>query len=150
MTSESKEISNDRESTDGFSGWAANTDSVVKKPLFTLAHLEKISNGNQVFLASMVNIFIEYMPVYVRDIRSAIVTQNCDLLKHSVHKIKPTIYDMEINSLKEVIKELTLLANTHKCTPKIHELVNLLDQTVSDIANQLKREFSANSGSSFE
>jgi signal transduction histidine kinase/response regulator of citrate/malate metabolism len=72
--------------------------------LYDLSGLEAISRGNQSFINKMVNMFCEQTPGMVRQMKESLNTDNLKKMSDIAHKMKPSIDNLKINSLKEDIR----------------------------------------------
>jgi HPt (histidine-containing phosphotransfer) domain-containing protein len=76
------------------------------QPLFDLSVLEKMSRGNQSFINKMMSIFIDVTNENTKKMEEALATDDWKTMKSLAHKIKPSIDQLEITSLKEIIRWL--------------------------------------------
>ena len=78
-----------------------NSDSEL--PLFNLETIQKMSRGNTEFVIKLLTIFIETANKSISDIEECIINNDWKTMKSIAHKIKPSINQLEIAPLKDII-----------------------------------------------
>jgi PAS domain S-box-containing protein len=86
----------------------ANTLSIQisEIPLFDLRNLVKISNGNQSLIRKMLLLFLEQTPGMLQQMEKALKEKNLQAISELAHKMKPSLDNLGIISLKEVVRKL--------------------------------------------
>jgi len=74
--------------------------------LYDLSELMIISRGDKAFTHKMIQLFVDQVPQTVKQISEALQQQDYTTLKAVVHRIKPSLANMGIHSLKDTIKEI--------------------------------------------
>ncbi|MGF2411361.1 MAG: Hpt domain-containing protein, partial [Ferruginibacter sp.] len=105
-----------------------------------LVKLNEIARGNKVFIDKMVNLFIEQIPASVEEMQDAYLNKNFDTVKRVAHRIKPSIDNMGINSLKTEVREIEVLALENQNSPKLIQLIQQLDSTLKKVVHALQSE----------
>lgn len=108
--------------------------------LYNLAKLNEIARGNKAFTDKMIRLFIKQVPVSVEEIQAAYLDRNFDIIKKTAHRIKPSIDNMGINSLKAEIREIETLAMENNNSPKLIQLIQHLDNTIKKVVEELRVE----------
>ncbi|QIH40038.1 PAS domain S-box protein [Flavobacterium sp. Sr18] len=83
-----------------------NLENSSTELLYNLKNLQDMSNGNKDFVIKMVAIFINQIIETIRNIDNAILENNFDELARLIHKIKPSIENLAIESIVNDIKYL--------------------------------------------
>ncbi len=109
--------------------------------LYDLTGLHEIARGNADFITKMVDIFVQQTPAAVEAIKTAYFTGELEIVKKTAHKIKPSIDNMRITSLKNEIREIELLAETNDKSARLEELISLLEKTITKVVDSLKKNY---------
>ena len=112
-------------------------NEMTEPALYDLTRLQGIAKGNEEFITKMVQLFLEHVPVAVDDIRKAGMNGDLTVIRALTHKIRPTIDNMGISALKEDLKVLEGLAGTGENIPRIHQLINRLDNIIGRVVTAL-------------
>lgn len=107
--------------------------------LYSLSKLEEISRGNKEFVKRMVKLFLEQVPVATEEIVYAYQHHELDKVKAIAHRIKPTIDNMEIHSLRNEIREIETLASKKKRSDRLENLIQLLQDVIGKVVADLSR-----------
>ncbi len=109
------------------------------KPLYSLEKLRNISNKNEAFVTKMVNIFCEQTPILLADMLDAMRSSNLEKIGNIAHKIKPSIDNLDIHRLKQVIRDIERTAKEGNHTA-LHPLVAEVEITLVNVIQQLRME----------
>ncbi|MFY8189119.1 MAG: Hpt domain-containing protein [Flavobacterium sp.] len=115
-----------------------------KQPLFDLSVLEKMSRGDQSFINKMMSIFIDVTKENTVKMEQFIAQDDWKNMKSVAHKIKPSIDQLEIKSLKEIIRWLeqydpesmsksTWTSHVTTTISVLNEVKNKFEQKISNI-----------------
>jgi HPt (histidine-containing phosphotransfer) domain-containing protein len=107
-------------------------------PLFNLTKLEKLSRGDDDFMSRMLGIFMREVPVTVQKLNDAIKRNDLLEVKALAHRLKPSINDMGISSLKEIIQETEDAAEEGNSTIPLKN-IPIIQHTVDEVMNQLRK-----------
>jgi two-component system, sensor histidine kinase len=111
-----------------------NQEITSAHPLYSLATLERIGKGDQVFIRRMIGLFLDQVTKSVDNIEQAYKSGDLLTVKSLAHRIKPTISNMEIHSLEEVIRELEQMPEDQSTQIRIEKLVKI----IKEVADQLQ------------
>jgi PAS domain S-box-containing protein len=75
----------------------------VNEPLYDLSQLEKMSRGNKEFVSKMISVFIDLTRESSDILNNALKSDDITTIKRIAHKIKPSIDQMGIATLKEEV-----------------------------------------------
>ncbi|MCC6720818.1 MAG: Hpt domain-containing protein [Bacteroidia bacterium] len=106
--------------------------------LYNLEQINLMAEGDNEFVKSMVNMFIEIAPDLIVKIKNGLVSGNYDEIKASAHKLKPSIDMMGIATLKNEIREIEKLAIERTDQYTLNNKIKHLDDTLTQVIAQLK------------
>lgn len=106
--------------------------------MYDLSQLEELAGGDQSFMRSMVDTFLEHTPGQLEEIKNA--RKNGDLASIGAlsHKIKPNIDLFGIVDLKQTIRDLEQMGKAGEDRPEIDEKLKELDQILQQAFDQLR------------
>lgn len=107
------------------------------KELYSLSKLNEIGRGNKDFIKKMISLFIDQTPAATDSIKSAYTSNDFSKVKAVAHRIKPSIDNMEIHSLKSEIRQIESLAGENQSSPELTSLINHLDLTITLVVEDL-------------
>jgi len=106
-------------------------------PLYDLAKLTDIAKGNEVFIKKMLQLFIDQVPSSVNEIKQALAAGDLAKIKSVAHRIKPSIDNMGIVTVKEDIRNIELNAAELQATGQLEKLISKLDAVVSQVVLEI-------------
>lgn len=116
------------------------TDSNLLKnndELYSLKKLKEISRGNKDFVKNMINVFIESASTSIEEMNVALKDNDIKTLKKIAHKLRPSVSNMQIKSLYNILKDVEFeaetLQNNGKLESKISEIEQILKQVMKKI-----------------
>jgi len=116
----------------------APTKTII--PLYDLSSLEKMSRGNKEFVTKMIKIFISLVAENTAALESALENDNIDSIKKIAHKIKPSIDQMGIASLTEVVRQIEKYdfntGTQDEFISMAQKLINVLRDVVIELENK--------------
>ncbi|PWT94985.1 MAG: hypothetical protein C5B52_18885 [Bacteroidetes bacterium] len=113
-----------------------NGSAIIK--LYDLSLLESIGKGNREFITRMLNLFIEQVPASIDEIKQSYQNNDLPKIKSVAHRIKPSIDNMGIASLKSEIREIEALAETGNKNERLSDLIRMLDCTLTKVIKQIR------------
>lgn len=112
-----------------------------KEPLYDLTYIKEVSRGNNDFLLKMVNIFCELVQSNTIILNNALKEQKIELLGATIHKMKPSIDQMGIISLKEKVRTIEKLASTKMFSKELVDLTELVISTLQKVVEEINKEY---------
>jgi two-component system, sensor histidine kinase len=106
--------------------------------LFSLRKLEDLGRESPTFLDRMLNLFIENTPAAVNDIKQAYENNDMDRVAAIAHRLKPSIDNLEINSIKSEIRELEKIAKTKDQPVRVEELIAHIESVTNRVVEELR------------
>lgn len=130
----------EKESRDAWSSSTKQTLPLVDQvPLYDLTPLKNMSRGNETFVAKMIEIFIQLAKENIATFESALLTDDVETIKKYAHKIKPSIDQMGITSLKEVVRKIEKYDLKAGSITELAELVGEQNNTLHKVILQLEK-----------
>jgi len=115
--------------------------------LYDLSKLWDISRGKHSFVEKMVNIFITETANAVRDMKDAYEKNDVEKISSIAHKIKPSLYNLNINSIREDILKLELFGKDGGGTEQdLKTLVDKVETVLTAVIEQMKKDVIVNPG----
>lgn len=110
--------------------------------LYDLKMVEAISGGDNEFVTKMIRLFLETMPVSLRDIEDAADNERWDDLSKLAHKLKSTIDSMSIITLKQLVRTLENNSKNRTDVDELPSQVGELVRVMRVAMRQVQRDFS--------
>jgi PAS domain S-box-containing protein len=111
------------------------------EPLYDLSALQEISRGNDAFIEKMVKLFCEQSPGMIDQIKIAYTADKLEVMGAVAHKLKPSIDNLKINSLKQVIRKIEDAGKAQSKTHELAGLIQLTEDIICKTVTELKQEF---------
>lgn len=112
--------------------------NVAGKELYDLTSLHKLSNNDTTFLKSIIGVFVDHIPVSVREMQQALEDKNYHLIKKTAHRIKPSVQTFGVKAIEDELKILNDDSNTlnhEEYTKIVSKIAHTLTRVVSDLKN---------------
>ncbi len=111
----------------------------LPQPLYDLAKLWDISRGKQAFVEKMVSIFVTETSNAVKDIRAAYEANNIEKINSVAHKIKPSLYNLNVNIIKDDILALEQFGKEGESNgTKLKAMVDKVEAVLTDVIELMK------------
>lgn len=108
--------------------------------LYNLAQLKSMSRSDENFIIKMISIFIRIVLENDALIEDALQNQRFEEIKKLAHKIKPSIDQMGIISLKDVVRQIDKFELKAGNTAEFVMLVKTLQSGLQDVLVELKND----------
>lgn len=115
-----------------------NNQSARESKHYNLSSLHSLSRGNKDFVLKMVSIFVEQTSEVVQKIDQAIEENNFLEVSRLIHKIKPSVQGMGVNSVMEEIKLLEKVSKETEDKEQIRSLFETIKYTLTIVVQELK------------
>lgn len=113
------------------------TESMI--PLYDLTMLRQFSRDNEDFVKKMIKIFVTLARENCTVLQTGLDSRNLDILQKTAHKIKPSIDQMGITSLKELVRKVEKYDLDEGTQKELHSLVQQLITTLLIVADTLEQ-----------
>ncbi len=115
-------------------------ESIVQ--LYDLNRLKEMANGNENFVPDMLKLFLNLVPKSIDLINDSSKNNDLETVRRTAHKIKPSINNLGINSIKEDILLLEkwdeLNQSKDELETTIKKVNNVIHQVVDSISTKEK------------
>lgn len=108
--------------------------------LYDLSMVEEISGGDKSFTVKMLKLFLETIPATLTDIRCATDKAEWQTLSKHAHKLKSTIDSMNIDSLKQDIRDIETMGKNGGDPAEMRQLVDRVLFVMNEVMGQVKKE----------
>jgi PAS domain S-box-containing protein len=106
---------------------------------YNLNNLKTLSRGNEEFVQKMIQIFIKQTNDIIIEAENAIGENNFEEVSRLIHKIKPSIDGMAIDSIKKEVRELELFSKTSNDKEKITEMFSIIKIVLLKVVDEITR-----------
>jgi len=103
---------------------------------------QEISRGNTAFIEKMVRLFCDQSPMMVQQIKDAFTSRELELMSTVAHKLKPSIDNLKIDSLRQVIRSIEKAGKQHTITEDLAYNIQLTEEIINKTVSKLKQNFS--------
>lgn len=118
---------------------AADTSISTSRSLYDLTKLEAMSRGDASFVEKMVSLFIRLAKDNIRVLTTSLETNDHEAIKKVAHKMKPSIQQMGIASLHDIVKKIELYDDDIDGDEALFEqLVNQLTSQLESVIAELE------------
>lgn len=114
-------------------------DTDKTEQLYDLSALNDIGKGNSAFINKMINLFCDQTPGTIEQMKEAFENGQLETMGALAHKIKPSIDNLKIKSLREVIREIEQAGKENKMTEKLKQQIALTETTIQEVVRQLRK-----------
>lgn len=106
--------------------------------IFNLDQLNELADGDQDFVMSMVDTFLEHTPQQFAELKRAKDSGDLATVGGIAHKIKPNIDLFGLEDIKETIREVEQKGKDGEGGPALDAAVEKLEATLETAFEQLK------------
>ena len=112
---------------------------IQEEPLYNLNHLQIISNGNEAFIKKLLGIFCTQTPQLIVDIKQAYKNNDLEKVSALAHKIKPSIDNLGITSINQLVKDIEATAKT-KIDTNLVVMLQQFEETIDRVLQKMHDE----------
>lgn len=112
----------------------------MAEKLYDLSMVEEISGGNQEFVRSMIEVFLETVPESVDLINKYYAEKDLDNLCKEAHKLKSTISTVQVPSFIEKLKLMENIAKSGSGVEHLPVLMDEFNKVIPAAIEQIKTE----------
>jgi len=117
---------------------STSTEELQTPPLYDFHRLVEISNGNDIFIKKMTQLFITQAPATIAELKAASAANDYQTIFQKAHFLKPILHNFSIDSMHDTIRELESLALTARPSKRIDEIVQTLSNVIADVITNMK------------
>ena len=108
---------------------------------YNLSKVYAISDNDVEFAKQIVTLFIEEVPVEMKNIREGLKEKNHNRIYHAAHKIKPTLDLMGMDLAYEDVIAVETWSRAEGKKKEIKEIVKSLKEHISKTVKELKKDY---------
>ncbi len=109
--------------------------------IYNLDKINEMADGDTDFVLSVVSVFLEEVPVDLRDLESAIAASNYDQVYKLAHKIKPNVDLLGMEQTRAIALEIETLGKSESNMETIRERFPVLKRDVEQVIGELRNDF---------
>ena len=113
---------------------------VSNQKLYDLTTIIEISGGDEEFVQTMVELFIDTVPANLKELNAALQNKNWEMVSKAAHKLKSTLDSMGIHSIGQDIRVIEQTAKTKESLENIPAMVSRINEVVVKCIDQLKKD----------
>ncbi len=111
------------------------------EPLFDLSELMSIGKDNEEFVSKMCLMFCQQTPELIREITLMYYAGNLSRMSEIAHKIRPSVFNLNIVSLKEVIKAIEKAGKDNSIVESLPQLLQTAERVINDVVRMMGQKF---------
>lgn len=121
---------------------SGNTIAETKEEaaLYDLTTLETIAQGNTDFVRKMIDLFLHQTPPMLDQMKEALLQNDLSTISGLAHKMKPSLDNLGIVSLKEVIRTIEKAGELGISGQQLKDQLDILEVTLGMVFQDLKKE----------
>lgn len=108
---------------------------------YNLSKVYAISDNDVDFAKQIVVLFIEEVPLEMKNIRQGLKEKNHNKVYHAAHKIKPTLDLMGMDLAYEDVASVETWSRSEGKKKEIKEVVKSLKEHISKTVKELKKDY---------
>lgn len=106
--------------------------------LYQLTQLEELAGGDQEFVKSMVETFLEHTPGQLQELLDAYEKGDLEQVGKIAHKIKPNMDLFGIADLTQTIRDVEQMGKAGDNSPELGEKIKQAEKVLKEVFTQLK------------
>lgn len=106
-------------------------------PLYDLAFLDEVGQGDPAFLERMIRLFLTEIPPVVAELNRAYAQGEMDVVRSLAHRLKSTAESMGIVSLRQDLVVIETMAADNLRGVKLDGHISRLNQIMTTVCSQL-------------
>jgi len=104
-----------------------------------LTYLKNMSDGDNGLIKEMIDIFIEQVPEFISEMKSAIKNDDSKALAAVAHKAKSSVAVIGITELAEFFKKLEIIALNNERKNEYSEFLNYFETVSNEAIKELNK-----------
>lgn len=109
--------------------------------LYDLTLITGIAGGDEQFVLRMLQLFLDTMPLTLKELQQATEQQHWQQVSQLAHKLKSTVDSMGIVSLKQVIRQIEQQGKKEERTEQLPGAVEQVATVMLACADQVKKDY---------
>ncbi len=113
----------------------------LEERLYDISTLKSISRDNDIFIRKMVNLFCEQTPPLLEEMKNAYRNNDLKTMGALAHRIKPSLDNLHIHSLKQDIRLIENAGKENNALPNLSELILKTEQVLKQVIQNMKTDY---------
>ncbi|RZL42372.1 MAG: response regulator, partial [Pedobacter sp.] len=113
-------------------------DHVEQNQLYSLAKIESLANGSDEFIQKMISLFIKHIPIAISEFEEAYQAEDFVRISQIAHRIKPSIDNLDILGLNEMIREVETKATQYQKSDVLSYLLTEIQRKLNLVLDDLR------------
>jgi CheY-like chemotaxis protein len=113
----------------------------LEERLYDISTLKSISRDNDIFIRKMVNLFCEQTPPLLEEMKNAYRNNDLKTMGALAHRIKPSLDNLHIHSLKQDIRLIENAGKENNALPNLSELILRTEQILKQVIQNMKTDY---------
>ena len=110
----------------------------TKTALYNLDGLKSISRGNKEFIVKMLDVFIKGLKLALEQFNSGLEENDIEKIKSTAHRIKPSLSNLSVDSIKDEILYLEKYDLSAFTTTQFTEMIKKAENILNTIIEELE------------
>lgn len=111
------------------------------RKLYDVAGINAVAGGDEAFVKSMIQLFLENIPLQSKELITACAEKNWERVYFLSHKMKASIVLVNITDIIKEIKAIEINAKTLQQLETLPALVKQVDEVVAATELQMKADY---------
>ena len=111
--------------------------------MYDSARLQFVDTEDEGIIAYMLDVFVRLIPPAAEDMRKAYEAQDLDRVRALARRIKPSIFELDIQPLKDTIVNIEAEASAGQKTPSLGAQIEKLCGVIMEVKGQMLEEIAA-------
>jgi HPt (histidine-containing phosphotransfer) domain-containing protein len=109
--------------------------------IYNLDKIEEMAEGDQEFVHSVISVFLDEVPLDLKELEEAIGASNYDQVYKLAHKIKPNVDLLGMEQTRAIALEIETLGKSEANMDRIRERFPILKKDVHQVIGELRNDF---------
>jgi HPt (histidine-containing phosphotransfer) domain-containing protein len=105
-----------------------------------LSYLKQIANGSNEFIGQMITVFIEEIPIEIRNLETHLGNKDYKALRATAHKMKPSFSFMGVKELEDTVHLIEEYSNEEKNLDQLPDMIKKVKNITNDVIVELDSE----------
>lgn len=109
--------------------------------LYDLTIMKSFSKGNDDFIRKVVHLFCSQTPMVMDEMIQAYESGDLQLVGTLAHKLKASLDNFNIHSLKDIIRTIEITGIENQTTPDLSNMIQFTRKTILQVVEQMRIDF---------
>lgn len=109
--------------------------------IYNLDKLKEMAEGDEDFINSVVSVFLEEIPLDLKELEEALNERNYEQVYKLAHKIKPNVDLLGMEQTRAAALEIETLGKNQNNAAEIARIFPLLKKDIHQVISELKKDF---------